>query len=98
MFVAMSRFRVQPGQEAMVGEAFRDRPHEVDKQPGFVRMEVLSPQEQGNEFWLITVWEDRASFEAWHERHLAESHRFMPKGLKVEPGSRAMDYFELVCE
>ncbi len=98
MFVAMSRFRVRSGQEAMVAQAFRQRPHRVDDHPGFVRMEVLSPAERSNEFWLVTVWRDRASFEAWHEAHLSESHQFMPKGLKVEPGSRALDFFELITE
>lgn len=42
----MSRFRVRPGQEGMTGDAFRRRPHLVDEQPGFVRMEVLSPEAQ----------------------------------------------------
>ena len=98
MFVAMSRFRVRPGQEAMTGDAFRRRPHLVDDQPGFVRMEVLSPEAQPNEFWLITYWQDRESFETWHRRHLSESHSLMPRGLKVERGSRVLEYLELVTE
>ena len=98
MFAAMSRFRVRPGQEAMVREAFRLRPGHVDDHPGFVRMQVLSPEDATNEFWLLTFWTDRESFEAWHERHLSESHAAMPRGLKVEPGSRELQYFELVTE
>lgn len=82
----------------MVSEAFRDRPGRVDEQPGFVRMEVFSPTERTNEFWLITVWQDKASFENWHEYHLNESHSAMPRGLKVEKGSRALEYFNLVTE
>jgi heme oxygenase (mycobilin-producing) len=66
MCVAMSCFRVRSGQEAMTGDAFRRRPHVVDKQPGFVRREVLSPETRPNEFWLITFWQDRESFETWH--------------------------------
>ncbi len=98
MFVAMSRFRVRPGQEKMVRDAFAERPMRVDEQPGFVRMEVLSPTDQTNEFWLITMWTDRESFETWHAHHLNESHSAMPRGLKVEKGSRALQYFELVTE
>jgi len=98
MFVAMSRFRVRPGQEQMVRDAFLDRPTRVDKQPGFVRMEVLSPEDRTNEFWLITMWTNRESFETWHDHHLNESHSAMPRGLKVEKGSRALQYFELVTE
>ncbi|MDZ7749217.1 MAG: antibiotic biosynthesis monooxygenase family protein [Halofilum sp. (in: g-proteobacteria)] len=98
MFVAMSRFRVRPGQEDMVRDAFGRRPMRVDEQPGFVRMEVLNPEEPSNEFWLITFWEDRDSFERWHRHHLNESHAEMPRGLKVEKGSRALQYFDLVTE
>lgn len=94
----MSRFRVKEGQENLVREAFRNRPHRVDDQPGFVRMEVLCPQDPANEFWLVTVWQDQASFEAWHRHHLADSHQDMPQGLKVEPGSRSLQYFQLVTE
>jgi heme-degrading monooxygenase HmoA len=94
----MSRFRVQPGQEDRVHEAFRQRPHRVDDQPGFVRMEVMRPEERPNEFWLITVWRDRASFERWHRHHMADSHQAMPPGLTLEPGSQALEYLELVSE
>lgn len=98
MFVAMSRFRVRRGQEDMVRESFTNRPMRVDDQPGFIRMEVLSPTEQTNEFWLITMWSDRESFETWHAHHLKEAHSAMPRGLKVEKGSRDLQYLELVTE
>lgn len=94
----MSRFRVKEGQEDRVQEAFRQRPHRVDDQPGFVRMEVLRPEDAPREFWLVTVWQDRASFEVWHRHHLADSHQEMPRGLKVEAGSRSLQYFDLVTE
>ena len=42
-FVALSRFTIANGMEAEVQQAFRDRPHQVDGTPGFVRMEVLVP-------------------------------------------------------
>lgn len=94
----MSRSRVQEGQEGLVAGAVRDRPHRVDGHPGFVRMEVLRPEDPPNEFWLVTVWQDRASFECWHNHHLADSHQDIPRGLKVERGSRSLQYFELVTE
>jgi len=87
LFVAMSRFRVQEGQEGRVANAFRARPHRVDDQPGFVRMEVLRPEAPPNEFWLVTVWQDRASFESGHSHDLAGSHQELPRGVKVEAGS-----------
>lgn len=98
MFVAMSRFGVIPGQECLVREAFRNRPKLVDAHPGFIRLEVLSPNAQANEFWLITFWRDQSSFEQWHSGHLRESHAWMPRGLKIVPGSRSLTYMQLVAE
>ena len=82
----------------MTNEAFSARPHHVDSHPGFIRMEVLVPQGQSNEYWLMTFWEDQASFEAWHRHHLNESHQYMPRGLKIERGSRALTYLNVIAE
>lgn len=98
MFVAMTRFRVRAGQETMVRNAFGRRPMKVDEFPGFVRMEVFSAQEQGDELRLIAVRQDRGSFEHWRRHQLNESHGEVPRGLKVEKGSRALQYFGLVGE
>jgi heme-degrading monooxygenase HmoA len=81
-----------------VKEAFRGRPHLVDGHPGFLRMEVLSPLDQPGEIWLMTYWTDAASFESWHHSHLYhQSHKGIPKGLKLVPGAREIRHFEHVC-
>lgn len=53
-YVAVSRFRVANGMGGEVAAAFRERPHMVDDAPGFVRMTVLSPEDDEAEFWLVT--------------------------------------------
>jgi heme-degrading monooxygenase HmoA len=80
-----------------VKDAFRNRPHFVDNAEGFVKMDVISPLESPEEIWLITFWRDEASFRAWHksDAHRA-SHKFIPKGLKVVPGSTQVRLFEHV--
>ena len=40
--------------DAEVKQAFLLRPHLVDNAAGFVRMDVLSPEDMPNEIWLIT--------------------------------------------
>ena len=60
MFVAMSRFAVANGMAEEVRQAFRDRPHLVDGAPGFLRMEVLTPRDDPDEFWLLT-WSRRGA-------------------------------------
>lgn len=96
-FVALSRFVIANGMEAEVKAAFRHRPHLVDQAPGYRRMEVLSPLTHPAELWLVTFWMDQASFESWHHSHLYhESHRGIPKGLKLVPGEQKISHFEHV--
>jgi heme-degrading monooxygenase HmoA len=97
-FMALSRFTVVNGMEAEVRRAFVERPGLVERAPGFVRMEVLTPLDDPREFWLLTWWSDEASFESWHRSHLHhESHRGIPKGLKLDPKSTRVRTFEHVC-
>jgi heme-degrading monooxygenase HmoA len=94
-FVALSRFVIKNEMQQKVREAFLNRPHLVDDAPGFVRMEVLSPQEDNHEIWLMTFWTDEESFRSWHHSHLyRESHKGIPKGLKLVPKSVELRFFE----
>lgn len=95
MFVAMSSFTVANGMTDAVREAFVRRPHRVENAPGFVRMDVISPHQSPDEFWLLTYWTDEASYRAWHRNDaLHESHRGVPRGLKLVPHSARVRFFE----
>lgn len=97
-FVALSKFVIANDKTAAVKKAFRQRPHLVDDQPGFVRMEVFSPLDRPEEIWLVTYWTDAASFKLWHHSHLYhESHQGIPKGLKLVPGEQEIRHFEHIC-
>lgn len=98
LFVALSRFEIANGMAAEVRQAFVQRPHLVDSAPGFVRMDVISPAEKPQEIWLLTYWEDQASFREWHKSHLYhDSHRGIPKGLKLVPGATEIRYFDHIA-
>lgn len=97
-FVALSKFVIANDKVAEVKEAFLQRPHLVDGQPGFVRMEVFSPIDRPQEIWLVTYWTDAESFKVWHHSHLYhESHKGIPKGLKLVPGQQEIRHFEHIC-
>lgn len=97
-FAALSRFTVANGMEDEVKTAFRRRPHLVDDVPGFVRMEVISPQDRPNEIWLLTFWTEPAAFDEWHHSHVyRESHKGIPKGLKLVPRSTELVRFDHVA-
>lgn len=98
-FVAMSRFTIANGMEAEVHAAFRNRPHLVDREAGFVRMEVLVPRDNPAEIWLMTWWNDEASYDSWHRGHAYhDSHGGIPKGLKLVRGSTVIQKLDRIAD
>ncbi|SFV00168.1 antibiotic biosynthesis monooxygenase family protein [Pseudoduganella namucuonensis] len=98
MFLSISRFAVANDLDGAVRDAFIARPHLVDTAPGFIRMEVANPCADEKEFWLLTWWRDAASFDAWHHSHsYRESHRGIPKGLKLAKGRTEMLRLDVVA-
>ena len=94
MFIALSTFTIANDMAPEVKEAFIKRPHLVDDAPGFERMDVFCPQDNPSEIWLMTFWSDEESYKVWHKSHLySESHKGIPKGLKLIPRSAQVRYF-----
>lgn len=99
MHVVLSRFTIANDMVQAVRTAFCNRQHEVDRAPGFVRMEVMSPTGKPEEIWLVTYWRDEPSFRSWHRSHAyRDAHRGMPKGLKLVPGSTEIRAFDMFSE
>ncbi len=98
MIVVLSKFVVANALTNDVKESFCKRPHFVERSPGFLSMQVLSPQDAPNEIWLLTTWEDEQSYRQWHHSHLyQESHAGIPKGLKLVASATQLRFFDLVC-
>ncbi len=98
MFVALSKFTVANGMAPQIKEAFLNRPHLVDTAPGFLRMDVISPVDNPDEIWLLTYWSDESSYKVWHRSHAYhDSHKGIPKGLKLVPKSAQVSFFEHVA-
>ncbi len=64
-YVVANRVPVKPAWREAFEERFRQRAGEVEKQPGFVRMEVLRPTEENGFYVVLTHWKDQAAFEQW---------------------------------
>lgn len=83
---------------AEVCDAFQKRPHIVDQAPGFVRMEVFTPIDCPEEFWLVTHWENEEHFKSWHRGHTyREAHKNIPKGLKLDAKQTELRFFKQIC-
>lgn len=97
MHVVISRFRVANDKRDEVRAAFENRPGLVESAPGFVRLDVIQPADDPDQFWLYTVWRDEASFHDWHRGHAYKaSHQAIPGGLRLDPEATEIRHFEHV--
>lgn len=93
--MALSKFAVANGMTKEVKDAFVQRPHLVDGEDGFVRLDVISPKETPDEIWLITYWRDEEAYKKWHKSHMyRDSHKGIPKGLKLVPTATEIRFFD----
>lgn len=67
MFIAMNRFRIARGREEEFVEVWRQRETYLDEVPGFQQFHLLRgpTDEAATLFASHSVWDSRASFEAW---------------------------------
>jgi len=96
MFIVANRVSVAPGWEETFEERFRQRAGQVDKQPGFVRMQILKPDSEELPYVVLTTWQDKASFQAWvgsDDFKLAHSNP-MPK--EAFSGEGKLEMYEVV--
>jgi heme oxygenase (mycobilin-producing) len=99
MLVTLSRFTIANGMADEVRAAFQQRPHLVDRAPGVLGIEVMSPVGDAAEIWLLTRWCDEHSYRSWHRSHdYRDSHKGIPKGLKLMPKSTEIRLFEVFSE
>ena len=59
MFIVANRVPVAEGYQEMFEERFRARAGQIEKQTGFVRMQVLKPAKPGLPYIVLTTWQDK---------------------------------------
>ncbi len=65
MYVVANRVPVAAEWREQFEMRFRARAGQVDRQPGFVRMEILRPEADDGVYVVLTHWQDKAAFEGW---------------------------------
>lgn len=85
MFIAMNRFRIALGREQDFEEIWRKRESHLDEMPGFREFHLLRgpSDDEASLYASHTVWDDRASFEAWTR---SENFRAAHAGAKAPAG------------
>lgn len=93
-WVLVNRISVQSPQEAdQIVEAFRHRAGKVDRQAGFLGIEVWR-EENGKEVLVSTRWRTREDFQNWlHGPAFQQAHA----RAKGSPGEAAGSAYEIVA-
>lgn len=90
MFIAMNRFRIARGREEEFIEVWRQRETYLDSVPGFKEFRLLRgpADETATLFASHSVWDSRASFEAWTKSEAfrkAHAQAGAAKDIYLEP-------------
>ena len=65
MHVVTNRVYVHPDWKEEFEKRFANRAGQIDKQPGFKRMQILRPESDDTPYIVYTEWEDEQAFRNW---------------------------------
>jgi heme-degrading monooxygenase HmoA len=99
MFIAMNRFRIALGREAVFEELWRTRDSQLDQVPGFVEFRLLKgpADEEATLYASHTIWKSRKDFDAWTQSdnfRKAHANARAPEGTYL--GHPNFEGFEVV--
>jgi len=100
MFIVMNRIPVNAEYAEQFEERFRTRAGEVDKMPGFVRNQVLRPENADAPYIVLTMWQSKADFEAWVNSEAFQKGHARSGSLPREAfrGRNQLESFEIVLD
>jgi len=76
MFVAINYITCTEEYRERFEELFQSRARAIDKMPGFQRMQVLRPKKDGDDYLIVSEWDDESSFKVWTKSEAFEAgHR-----------------------
>jgi len=65
MFIVANRIPVAQEWQGEFENRFQKRAGEIDKQPGFVSMQILKPVSEDAPYVVFTTWQDENAFNEW---------------------------------
>jgi len=96
MFIVANRVPVAEGYRELFEERFRARAGQIEKQPGFVRMQVLQPAKAGLPYVVMTSWEDKEAFEQWVGSEDFRTAHTNPMPKEAFDGEGAIEMHEVI--
>jgi heme-degrading monooxygenase HmoA len=98
MFIVANRVLIASGFEETFEERFRQRAGQIDKQAGFVRMQILRPESNDSPYVVLTTWQDKASFEAWVGSEDFKLSHSNPMPKEAFDGEGKMEMHEVIID
>ena len=65
MFIVANRIPITPEWQGEFENRFRKRAGEIDKQSGFISMQILKPISEDIPYVVLTSWQDENAFNEW---------------------------------
>jgi len=96
LFVVSNRVPVAPDWREEFEARFRRRAGQIDKQPGFVRMEIHRPADNDSPYVVQTVWRDEASFRNWVGSDDFKAAHANPLSKEAFDGESRMERHEVI--
>lgn len=91
--VKINAISVPPHAQDELEKRFAARAHTVDGSPGFLGFQLLRPVAGEERYFVVTQWEDEASFAAWRDGSAAAAHAG-ESGERAKPVSSGADLLE----
>ncbi len=64
-FVAVNYINCTPEYRERFETLFGSRAHAIDTMPGFIEMHVLRPDTEGDNYLIVSYWENETAFKDW---------------------------------
>jgi heme-degrading monooxygenase HmoA len=104
-FVAINYINCEPHYRERFEELFASRAKAIDRMPGFVDMQVLRPNGEG-EYLIVSHWASEEAFKTWttspeflegHKRGFDDIRKAREQGLKP-PMSSSFKTYEVIAK
>jgi len=75
-FVAINFIRCDESYRSRFEELFGSRAKAIDRMPGFLNMEVLRPNKEGEPYLIVSHWKSEDDFKSWtNSPEFIEGHK-----------------------
>ncbi|HNV27862.1 MAG TPA: antibiotic biosynthesis monooxygenase [Cyclobacteriaceae bacterium] len=104
-FVAINYIKCEPHYRERFEELFASRARAIDRMPGFVDMQVLRPNGEG-EYLIVSHWASEEAFKTWttsteflegHKRGFDDIRKAREQGVKP-PMSSSFKTYEVIAK